>query len=366
MMWTYRNPVAVSLGVGVLDTLPAVSGGRSYVLVTYPEPAFTAMAERVNRLLGAPLLAIADVRANPDRADLRRQALRMAALGSAPELVLALGGGSVIDTAKVLAAAGSGFEAVDALLEQGVAPPGWRPLPLLAVPTTAGTGSEVTSWATVWDRTAGRKLSLEHPLLYPEAALIDPELMLGKPLALTVSTGLDALSHALESLWNHRVNPVSAAQAVTAAETILAVLPALVGRLGDLGLRTRMAEAAVLAGLAFSNTRTSIAHALSYPVTLEQGVDHGLACSFTLPRVLASLADADGLTGQSLRRIFGADLRVGAERLADMLHGLGVSTDPADYGISRLRWEGMVAEATVGARGRNFNGDPGRLLSPGR
>jgi alcohol dehydrogenase len=364
MLWTYRNPVAVSLGAGALDALPAVSARRPYVLVTYPEPAFAALAERVSRLLGPPQLVVADVRANPDRADLGVQVRRMVALTRAPELVIALGGGSVIDTAKVLAAASRGFAVVDALLERGVAPPDWQPLPLVAVPTTAGTGSEVTCWATVWDRAAGCKRSLDHPLLYPEAALIDPELMLGKPRRLTVSTGLDALSHALESLWNHRVNPVSAAQAVAAAETILDVLPALVRRPDDLGLRTRMAEAAVLAGLAFSNTRTSIAHALSYPVTLEQGTDHGLACSFTLPKVLASLSDVGGLTGEALRRIFGTDLRAGAERLADMLHGLGVSTDPADYGITRLRWEAMVAEATTGARGRNFNGDPGRLVRP--
>ncbi len=363
MMWSYRNPVEVSFGAGMLDTLPTLCGNRLYVLVTYPDPFFKALAVRVTELLGAPLLTVADVSANPDRSVLQRQVQRVGQLPCTPELVLALGGGSVIDTAKVLAAGAYGFSMVDSLLENGEAPPGWQPLPIVAVPTTAGTGSEVTCWATVWNRAAGRKLSLEHPLLYPKAALVDPTLMLGKPCALTISTGLDALSHALESLWNHKVNPLSAAQAVAAAETILAVLPNLVTRLDDLGLRTRMAEAALLAGFAFSNTRTSIAHALSYPITLERGIDHGVACSFTLPIVLASLADVQGLTGQALRRIFGVDLRRGADRLTQFLDGLGVSTNPVDYGISELRWAAMVKEATVGTRGRNFNGDPDRLLT---
>src|SRR3546814_14575712 len=111
--------------------------------------------------------------------------------------------------------------------------------PIIAVPTTAGTGSEVTCWATVWDSGAQRKYSLARPALYPEHAVVDPLLMLGKPHQLTVSTGLDALSHALESLWHISANPISAAFAVSAAREILAVLPPLGGGPGSGSLRGR-------------------------------------------------------------------------------------------------------------------------------
>ena len=151
----------------------------------------------------------------------------------------------------------------------------------------------------MWDTQSGKKYSLSRPNLYPRHALVDPKLMVGKPRQLTISTGLDALSHALESLWNVNANPISAHHAVVAAREILAVLPQLVNDLQNLELRSRMAAAALSAGLAFSNTRTAIAHSISYPVTLHHDVAHGIACSFTLPMVLRSVAGTGGLTGKA-------------------------------------------------------------------
>lgn len=355
-MWSYHNPVAITFGDGCFDSLATTVAARPYLLVTYPDPHFAALTERLTRRLGPPAGMVTDVSPNPDIADLVRQSSGIAAQEAQPEVVLALGGGSVIDSAKVLAAASGSFATVETLLSGGGAPEGWKPLPLIAIPTTAGTGSEVTCWATVWDREASLKRSLDHPRLYPEAAVIDPELMRSMPRAQTISTGLDALSHALESLWNRNANPLTATHAVAAARTILEVLPALVAAPDDPDLRSRMARAALSAGLAFSGTRTAIAHAISYSVTLRHGVTHGIACSFTLPMILDSLAEADGLTGQALREIFGPDLRAGARRLAAMLHDLGVGLAPADYGIGSEEWAGILADATAGARGVNFVG----------
>ena len=174
------------------------------------------------------------------------------------------GGGSVIDSAKVFAAAAGDFSKVLHYLETGAGGSALSAIPIIAVPTTAGTGSEVTSWATVWDEERGRKFSLVRETLYPEIAVIDPMLMLAKPYGLTLATGLDALSHSIESIWNINANPVSARHAVTAARAILADLPNLLRDLGNLELRNQIAEASLNAGLAFSNTKTAIAHNLSY------------------------------------------------------------------------------------------------------
>jgi phosphonate metabolism-associated iron-containing alcohol dehydrogenase len=360
-MWRYSNPVAITFGADAFAELPQLVAGQPYALVTYPDAPFAALAERLRHAAGEPVVTISDVAPNPDTRLLAEQSARFGAVDE-PKVIVALGGGSVIDTAKVLAAAGRGFAAVLRYLTAGTGAETLSATPIIAVPTTAGTGSEVTSWATVWDTQSGRKYSLSRPNLYPGHALVDPKLMIGKPRQLTISTGLDALSHALESLWNVNANPVSAHHAVVAAREILAVLPQLVNDLPNLELRSRMAAAALSAGLAFSNTRTAIAHSISYPVTLHHDVVHGIACSFTLPMVLRSVAGAGGLTGESLRQIFGENLQAGADRLERFLNDLGVSTDFKSYGIGPDRWEALLLDAFDGERGQNFTGTRQAML----
>ena len=354
-MWRYSNPVAIAFGNGAFDELPKLIGGAPYALVTYPDAPFAALSERLARATGAPAVTVSDVAPNPDTRLLAEQSERFIAADE-PEVIVALGGGSVIDTAKVLAAAGRGFAPVLRYLTTGAGVDQLTATPIIAVPTTAGTGSEVTCWATVWDTQSGKKYSLSRPNLYPKHAVIDPALMAGKPRQLTISTGLDALSHALESLWNVNANPVSAHHAVSAAREILAVLPQLVKDLPNTELRSRMAAAALSAGLAFSNTRTAIAHSISYPVTLHHGVVHGVACSFTLPMILRSVSQAGGLTGSGLTQIFGANLEAGAARLEAFLNDLGVSTDFRNYGVAPDAWAGLILEAFDGERGQNFIG----------
>jgi phosphonate metabolism-associated iron-containing alcohol dehydrogenase len=277
-------------------------------------------------------------------------------------VIIALGGGSVIDSAKVFAAAGGDFGNVKTFLESQKGAEHLSAIPIIAVPTTAGTGSEVTCWGTVWDEANGKKYSLARPNLYPTHAVVDPRLMLGKPLLLTISTGLDALSHALESLWNVNNNPVSANHAVVAARSALDVLPRLVKDLGNIELRERMAMAALFAGLAFSNTKTAIAHSLSYPITLRHGVQHGIACSFSLPMVLRSVDGVGGICEDSLKQIFGPDLARGADDLEDFLGRLGISSNPASYKIDRREWRLLIEDSLQGERGRNFLGSGDRLI----
>lgn len=362
MVWKYVNPVQIEFGVDSFDRLAELIGIRRYALVTYGEPVFDELAKRLEKAAGAPVLTIRDVAPNPDYRLLAEQTKRFADIRSKPEVIVALGGGSVIDSAKVFAAASGDFTRVKTFLETQKGADQLSATPIIAVPTTAGTGSEVTCWGTVWDEASGKKYSLARPNLYPSHAVIDPRLMLGKPLLLTISTGLDALSHALESLWNVNGNPVSANHAVRAAKTILDVLPKLTRDLTNLELRTRMAMAAMFAGLAFSNTKTAIAHSLSYPITLRHGVQHGIACSFSLPMILRSVKGAGGLCEDSLKRIFGDDLSQGASDLEDFLSGLGIATHPAAYKIERQEWQELIEHSLEGERGKNFLGSRDRLM----
>jgi alcohol dehydrogenase len=364
-MWRYRNPVDVTFGPGAFDRLPEALRGRAYCLVTYDDAngggVFAELTRRVVAMGGEPAAMVRNIGPNPDFIGLTQSCRLYAGARRPVEAIVALGGGSVIDAAKVLAAADGDFARVRTYLETGGE--ALAATPIIAIPTTAGTGSEVTSWATVWDTEAKKKYSLAREGLYPEAALVDPLLTLKLPRGLTVSTGLDALSHALESLWNVHANPVSSALAETAAREIIEALPALAEDLGNEALRTRVSRAALFAGLAFSNTKTALAHALSYHLTLHHGVPHGIACSFSLPLVMRSVIGCDAACDAALGRIFGGDLKAGAARLETMLQALGVSVRATDHGIAARDWQALIDDALAGERGRNFIGRREALLA---
>ncbi|MQW13089.1 iron-containing alcohol dehydrogenase [Sinorhizobium meliloti] len=362
--WKYTNPVNVTFGKGAISKVREKLAGRNYCLLTYSDhPAFDALVDRVSQDAGRPAVVVRDVEPNPSFEGLRAACRAFGAHAGTPEVIVAVGGGSVIDTAKVLAAAGADFARVQAYLQGETKADQLLRLPIIAVPTTSGTGSEVTCWATVWDIEAKRKYSLAHENYYPEHAILDPELTLGIPRSLTLSTGLDALSHALESIWNVNANPVSTNHAVFAAREIMATLPRLLERLDDLDLRERMAQASLFAGLAFSNTKTALAHSLSYYLTLHHGTVHGIACSFSLPAILRSVIGKNAACDAALAQIFGGDLNRGAGDLEVFLTGLGVSTRATDYGVTHENWLGAINDALLGERGRNFIGSREAILA---
>lgn len=256
--WHFHNPVRIRFGVDALTDLSDALGGRSYAIVTYPDAVFARLADRVEAQLGPALARIDCVEANPSVPMLRRACERLAALPAKPDVLIALGGGSVIDSAKVLAAEHGDFDRVLRILSGAAGTTGDAPvrpaLPIVAIPTTAGTGSEVTRWATVWDPHNARKLSLSRPDLFPETVIVDPRLMVGLPMQPTLASGLDALSHALESIWNVHANPVTRGLAVQAARELMHGLGRVNAHPDDLDARSDMALGALRAGLAFSNT----------------------------------------------------------------------------------------------------------------
>ncbi|MGJ7565766.1 iron-containing alcohol dehydrogenase PsrA [Variovorax sp. GB1R11] len=359
MPHAFHNPVAVHCGRGSLAQLPSILAGRRVVVVTFPEARELGLIARLRALLKDSLLGVIDdVRPNPDVAHLAALYNRFWQSADACDAIVAVGGGSAIDTAKALmvGTASGQFDELVGLLASGKPFVPASAKPLIAVPTTAGTGSEVTPWATIWDAANQKKYSLHLDATWPEAAIVDPELMLSVPAGTTVSTGLDALSHALESVWNVNANPISDTFAISAVQDIFECLPALRADLGNIELRERMALAALKAGLAFSNTKTALAHSISYEMTLRHGLPHGIACSFTLPLVLEKAWARSPDRDRTLQRLFGADLSVGAGRLRDFLQGLGVKTEFADYGVADGEAAAMIARAMEGARGKNFIG----------
>lgn len=234
------------------------------------------------------VIVIDEVTANPDLDQVDQWLCQLA--GQQITAVIGLGGGSVMDAAKAMAVlqpvAASHHAVLDSLFRQQNSSQPTSRLPLLLIPTTAGTGSEVTPFATLWDGRHKQKYSLSGAAVAPDAALLDANLTLSLPVDETLYSGLDTLSHSLESLWNRQRSPLSEAYARQAIELLNCNFITALTQPEKLTAREAMQSASLLAGLAISITRTAIAHSISYPLTSHYGLPHGVACSFTLPALI--------------------------------------------------------------------------------
>jgi len=354
--WRYHNPVKIYFGPGIIDNLPDFVSGKT-VLITTPGTTRRGISRKIGVLLGSSLVALFDkIEPNPTFETIK------AAYGELKQveydLIIAVGGGSTIDTAKAVAAIrASGSENwIDEHLKHNTHIPAlFNPKPVIAIPTTAGTGSEVTMWATVWDMEEKKKYSLSHPRLYPEIALHDPELTLTLPEKATIYTGLDALSHAMESIWNKNHNPVSDAFALKAIELVRKHLPELRHDPSNIDLRTYLLSASLFAGLAFSNTKTALAHSISYPLTAHFGLPHGLACALSLPHLLRFNGDKVPERVTIMAKALMTDMEVEsiASEVTKLFEKVGISPCLADYGIDKSKAELIANSAITPGRADN-------------
>lgn len=210
-----------------------------------------------------------------------------------PELIIAIGGGTSIDFAKAISAlyeySDNGNITVEDVVEIITSKKyleNKNYIPIIASSTTAGTGSDCTKWATIWDYDNTKKYSIDADYLYPTQSWLIPELTLTLPESLTLSTALDALCHACESYWSVSTNKIVQVLARDAIGLIVEYLPKVLDDMTNLKYRKKVYMGAFFAGLAFSNTRTTACHSISYPLTLLYGIPHGFAASLTLCEVL--------------------------------------------------------------------------------
>ena len=237
------------------------------------------------------LLWLNEISSNPTPADI----LRVLQLCSkeTPYVIIAIGGGSVIDIAKICVALFylrnneklTGLDIVKSIEDKEYLQH-QASVPIYAVPTTAGTGSEVTRWATVWDIKKQVKYSVEAPWLQPHRAYIIPEFTRSMPKRLTLSTGLDALCQATEAYWAKTSNPMVKELSKVAIRLLVEYLPKVLSDGDNLYYRKKVCLGSLFSGLAFSNTRTTACHSISYPLTMCFGVEHGLACALSLAKVM--------------------------------------------------------------------------------
>ena len=291
------------------------------LLVTDPGVAAAGLAERALEHLDDAVV-FDQVRPNPDIALVDAGAKVYAETGR--DGLVGLGGGSSLDTAKSIGVvAQHGGSILD--YEWGHEPLEQRIPPLVAIPTTAGTGSEVTLWAVITDHARQIKFNIGGtPLIGAHVALIDPELMLGLPPAVTAATGMDALSHAIECYTCDYHQPFNDAVALQAIELVADWLRRAVETGSDLEARTHMAHAATLGGMAYGTESAGAAHAMSQSAGGVHDCPHGALTARVLGPVMEYNAPADPV------------------RHARIAHGLGVDTsglsplDAALAGVEEL------------------------------
>ncbi|MFF4957175.1 iron-containing alcohol dehydrogenase family protein [Streptomyces sp. NPDC001222] len=364
----------VEFGPGRIALLPeliATTGHARAFVVTDRGLRAAGVVERVLKTLdsaGIEYTVHDEVAPNPSTRDVDAGATRARAFG--PAAVVALGGGSVLDAAKGVSLLVGNPDAVaadaDHLWEAA------QGLPVVAVPTTSGTGAETNGFGVIEDTETCRKVYIGHPSVKPRIALLDPELTLGLPAPATAATGLDALVHGIESLASRGANPFSVAYATQAVAMVSRALPVAYRDGSDLDARAELMMGAHLAGQALTLSGLGLVHGIGHAITAHTGTPHGVALAAVLEEVmefsapaaqgayervaramrLAPPADGDwaGAAVAAVRKISGAlDIKrplreLGADRALLPAIAAGAVADAVTKNAPRLPVEAEVLE----------------------
>ena len=299
MQWEFNLPVKLVFGSGKRNDLAKYIdeiGGSRGVLVCGNSFCKNGVADEFLRLGGGKIVEIfSDIRPNPTTDNVNDCVRLMREVDA--DFAVALGGGSPMDCCKAACAIVRGDDNIEPYHSLGKPISAKEAIPMIAVTTTSGTASEVTNISVLTDINKNLKQPMNDPAMYPKIAVIDPELTLTVPPQVTASTGLDVLSHAIESYWPTLNQPICSACSIYAARLVFQWLEKAYTEPENLTAREKMAEASIVAGVAFSHPRTTGSHACSFPLTNIYGIPHGEACAFTLDYFVkfnAKHADSDG------------------------------------------------------------------------
>jgi len=337
----FHLPTRILFGRGRIAGLgEQIPGGMGKILIVTDGTIARktpALDKVVKALPGRELRIFDRVEENPSIATVEEAAGE--AREMCAQLIVGLGGGSPMDAAKGVAILATNPKPLKEVL--GGKPLEHAPLPVIAVPTTSGTGSEVTPFAVFTDRTAKQKVGYGNPGIFPILALIDPELTYSMPVSVILDTGLDVLSHAVEAYLSTLAFPLNDAFALHAIDIVLTELPRAARK--DTEAMNRMAAAATVAGAAIAHASTILPHIMGYPLTVYHGVPHGRASAIMLVHVLGALREKSACPDKvrAIEALFS-----GHGDLDGFLRGLGVSTKLSSYGVEENEIP-IYAEKTI-------------------
>ena len=356
MMFNYHLPTKIIFGQPFHETLPielAALDASSVLLVADPGIAQLGLISQLKDSLikeGLAVSTFTSVTSNPTSDEVEAGASIARKFGV--DTVVALGGGSPIDIAKGIAlvlANGGAY----ADYQWGGKEIIHRSRPLIAIPTTAGTGSEVSKVAVVSDPANPFKKGVLSPLMFPHVAIVDPELTRTLPAQLTAATGMDAFIHALEAFIGRRANPFTDQLALSAMGTAWAHLPLAFADGENMASREQMMLAALLGGVAMDHAGLGLIHALSGPLTTHLHLHHGLANALLLPAVIRfNMPAIPPARRGRLNELFGVGVDAGEESLVVALTqfvddlGLPTSLSQLNIPLDNIDWV-VIAEETT-------------------
>lgn len=355
-IFRYEIPTAIEFGNGSVRSLAEhvrSLGGTKVLIVGDPGVVQAGVADRLTAPLakaGIPYEIFSDIEADPDIASVEK-GTELAKSGGC-DLVVGVGGGSSLDTAKAIGIMLTNDGHIRDYV--GINKVVRAAAPVIAVPTTAGTGSEMTIWSVLSDKKSRVKLSVGSTYNCPKLALCDPELTLTLPPHITAATGMDALTHALESYVNKATQPISEGLALQAMKMIARSLRTAVVQGENLQARHDMLLASLIAAMAFNSTRLGLAHALALPLGAHFHIPHGTANAILLPEVMAfnivgnmaKFAEIAGIFGERTEHL---SLRDAAERSVVAVRALktdvGITAALSDYGLEEKHLDLIAEEA---------------------
>ena len=344
MRFAFEQSGRIVFGRGTLPEVGryAASLGSRALLVT--GRSFAASSGLLQRLVDSlreanlDVVVFPEVEPNPSLRTVERGARLAASKGV--DVVVGFGGGSPLDAAKAIAAVlALGGAPSDHLYPKAVE----KALPVVALPTTTGTGSEVTQYSVLVDPDARKKVVMQGPALVPRVAILDADVTDYMPGRLVASTGFDALSHALEAFISRRASPLSNLFALEAARIILSNLPSAVK--GSREARELMLYASMLAGVAINQAGSTLAHGLGYYLTVYHDLHHGVANALLLPHVLAFYAERVGKVDELAASLNFRSWEELVERVCKLADEVGIPDSAASVGVAESELVGMAEEA---------------------
>lgn len=339
MHWSFNLPVKIVFKNGarreIKKYIDEIGGTRGVLVCSKTLEKNGVAAELMDAAGGSIAAVFSDIRPNPTTDNVNACAALMREVNA--NFAVALGGGSPMDCCKAAAAIARGSDVIEGYHTGGKPISAAEAIPMLALPTTSGTASEVTNISVLTDLAKNLKQPMNDSAMFPKTAIVDPELTLSVPPAVTASTGLDVLSHAVESFWSTLNQPICSACSLHAARLVFQYLERAYRNGADLEAREKMAEASIVAGVAFSHPRTTGSHACSFPLTNIYGVPHGEACAFTLDYFIkfnAVHADESGRLAQFARDCGFETAEAMADEIAAMKKRLGMRTRLSELGCT--------------------------------
>jgi alcohol dehydrogenase len=316
-------------------------GATRVMIVTDPGLVKTGIVARVEELVSSIPVSVSRfdaVEADPPY-EIAVGAAEAAKKAGA-DLILGIGGGSSLDIAKVAAILVTNADPVSTYFGIDLVPR--KGLPTVVVPTTAGTGSEVTPIAILSDHTEKLKKGIVSPFLFPDVALLDPELTVGLPPGVTAATGMDALIHAVEAYTSKNASRITDMFALEAMKLIFENIRTAYANGSNLSARAAMLEGSLLAGMAFANAGVTAVHAFAYPIGAEFHIPHGVANSMMLAPVMEFNMLGNLTKFACMAEVFGEDLRgrtrrdaakAAVQALKTLAEDLRIPDHLSDFGV---------------------------------